>query len=149
MLLFTNNGNVKLTARPAIDTSAGRDSLFLLVENFPRRLFFPPLFAPALPRHASIPLRAGLVRRCSRCLALSAIAFVSYSCPLSPTPRLLFMLCIEMHLEFDALSSRRYCHRCIIFRWKEKQMEWRRQPHDEYRCKVERETHARFTVLEY
>lgn len=45
-LLFTNNGNVKLTAHPAIDTSAGRDSLFLRVENFSRAPVFPPFRPP-------------------------------------------------------------------------------------------------------
>lgn len=37
---FTNNGNVKLTARPAIDTSAGRGLVLFTRGKLPRRLFF-------------------------------------------------------------------------------------------------------------
>lgn len=86
-LLFTNNGNVKLTARPAIDTSAGRDSLFLLVENFPRRLFFPPLFVPPPPLAvAPYPVPPAL---CSSLLAVSRTFHDSFcflvSCSHSPT----------------------------------------------------------------
>lgn len=113
-LLFTNNGNVKLTARPAIDTSASRDSLFffLTVENFPQRLFFSPV-------HPLRPFRR---------LALSAIAIVSYPVLsllafLSPHPSLSFSSfhAVHQNAAWSSMHRRRVivAGASIIFQIKE------------------------------
>lgn len=86
-LLFTNNGNVKLTAHPAIDTSAGRNSLFLRVENFPERLFFlvsHPLYA--IQPHPVLVVTGHLSRTLtdtafvSRLLSLSLFLYYASKC---------------------------------------------------------------------
>lgn len=92
-LLFTNNGNVKLTAHPAIDTSAGRDSLFLRVENFPESACFSLSDdRPPRCRAPSHPCLFPVSRSPRQLLFLVRSLFPTLAFPLP------FTLCIEMQL---------------------------------------------------
>lgn len=79
--LFTNNGNVKLTARPAIDTSAGRGLVLFTRGKLPPAPVFPPRRPsshPRLPYLALFLITLFLIRFLSFYLSLSLISLSSF-----------------------------------------------------------------------